>query len=139
MLLQWLKDRHDMRRNPDDASGADVAVRAHIRLAERANQNLDWWAEDLKVYGLENERTRQIQLDWLHAKHLVNSVCAKNVYGMPKAEALKELSRVLAIDSAVQLLQRCASWSPAEALTLLPHVYYRVSRVSCDIHKADGR
>ena len=132
LLRTWQRERSETHRST--ASGSESisppsTSRSHKRLASRTNASLDWWQEDLKLYNLEMDWTAQIQLDWLNAKVLVNSVASKNLWGGPDEDRLREASRAWAVDAAMQLLQRCSEWSPADTLTNLPHAYLRVSNV----------
>ena len=119
---------HHSGEGGEENSEKTVNIAAHIRLAKRINAQLDWWSEDFKSFRVPAEQTAQIHLDWLHAKHLVNSVASKYIIASdPEEEAFGDASRVLAFDCALQLLQRCAVWSPPKDLTNLPHPYVRVS------------
>lgn len=132
LLQNWHKDRVNILRPSLDmraTGGAPPSSELHKRLASRTNGNLDWWQDDLEQYRLGDVWTGQIQLDWLYAKVLVNSVASKNLWGGADEGRLREASRGLAVDSAMQLLRRCAAWTPREDLTNLPHAYLRVSRL----------
>lgn len=123
VLFRWLKDRLEMPRRTDPSSN----VSAIKRLSQRTNQHLDWWVEDLRAYNMEPSWTQQIMLDWLHAKTLVNSLLFKNMWGGSDEDRLREQSRGVAVDSAVQFLRRAVAWDRPKTISQLPNVYYRVS------------
>ena len=130
LLLDWQKSRFEIQRPDSTQAQFDPPPSpsyAHKRLASRTNASLDWWQDDLKAYRLDAIWTRQIQLDYLNAKVLVNSVAYKNIWGGPDEDRLREANRAFAVDAAYQLLRRCMAWTPPDAVTNLPQVYLRVS------------
>ena len=129
-LLEWRKSlaeiaRQDYTRRPGTTPLAAMSY-SHKRLASRTNASLDWWQDDLKSYRLDDIWTRQIQIDFLNAKVLVNSMASKNIGGGPEEDRLKEANRAFGVDAAYQLLRRCIAWSPPESIINLPQVYLKV-------------
>ncbi|ORX37401.1 hypothetical protein BD324DRAFT_626030 [Kockovaella imperatae] len=131
LLLDWQRARSEVGRSDPATSNSsfDAAPSpsySHKRLASRLNASLDWWQDDLKAYRLDEAWTRQIQLDYLHAKILVNSTASKNIWGGVDEDRLREANRAFVVDAAYQLLRRCIAWSPPEAMTNLPQAYLRM-------------
>ena len=130
-LLEWRRSvaeiaRQDFAQLPGANPLASMSY-SHKRLASRTNAALDWWQDDLKSYRLDESWMKQIQLDHLNVKVLVNSVASKNIGGGPDEDRLKEANRAFAVDAGYQLLRRCMAWSPPESIINLPQVYLKVS------------
>ena len=96
-------------------------------MASKTNAALDWWNDDLNSYRLDPVWTKQIMIDFLNGKVLVNSVASKNIWGGMDDDRLREGTRAMGVDAAFQLLRKCVEWSPPEAVTNLPQTYLWVS------------
>ena len=126
LKLQWLSDRARIVRGPETAEAMLAYVRAHKRLGDHMNTQLDLWAEDLDRYGLDDVTKRQIHLDWLYARQIVNSVLVNNISGGPEEDQMRLGHMRIAGQCALTLLVRCESWDPPGSLANLPHTYFRV-------------
>ena len=125
-MLQWLVDRHGITRADGTPEAREMYLIAHKRLADRTNSFLEWWAEDLKLYIDSEDQTRQITLDYLNARSLVNSVLAGSLVQSPAEQALWQRAKGVAVECALQILKQCQAWAPGSSLINIPHVYYRV-------------
>ena len=112
-MLQWLVDRHGIARADGTPEAREMYLIAHKRLADRTNSFLEWWAEDLKLYIDSEDQTRQITLDYLNARSLVNSVLAGSLVQSPSDQALWQRAKGVAVECALQILKQCQTWTPA--------------------------
>ena len=101
-------------------------VKSYIHLTSRIDQELDWWVLELKEYNLEAEWTKQIMLNFLHAKILVHTLCAQHTIGSPIGERQRKQSRITSIEMSIELLKRVLCWDSPDTLTQLPEVYFKV-------------